>query len=443
MNDPIAINAISPIGFGCYRVMSGNSEHYAALIRALSLGCTLIDTASNYGDGRSEQLAGDVLADHPEFNAFVMTKAGYISPTTERQLLEVGISPALMLPLSAESKYSLAPEVLREQIEISLQRLRRTHLDGLLLHNPEHYFDCDGVDKTREGFERTLREAMTFLEEAVNAGRIRYYGISSNTLATNTDNQTRIELRFLLETAKSIASDHHFRLIEFPFNLMETEASCAGPNGPSLIDQIRDAGLISLANRPLNSLNGQESLRFATYDDELRGLNDAEAVEAFEACVDLIRRQLDHGSESFGVMDFPIMKFLRDNGFGIEHPDTVDQIFNRHFYPFVDRVWDGTVPPSARLVCARVHQFARLYAKRALSTRSSALRKELIGADDSRSFAVSACEFGLNSGMDHVLVGMRTPAYVESLKELILPAAPDTRDQLAVGFPTNSRSNHR
>ena len=34
------------------------------------------------------------------------------------------------------------------------------------------------------------------------------------------------------------------------------------------------------------------------------------------------------------------------------------------------------------------------------------------------SLAIIACAFGLRSGLDHVVVGMRTPVYVAELKVL-------------------------
>src|SRR3990167_1549006 len=67
-----------PLGFGCYRVMEGNATHEAALRMYLERGGNLIDTSTNYGDGRSEQLVGKVLQDVPRDQAILVTKGGYI-----------------------------------------------------------------------------------------------------------------------------------------------------------------------------------------------------------------------------------------------------------------------------------------------------------------------------------------------------------------------------
>ena len=72
---------VSPVGFGTYRVDDRVALHRAALAAALEAGVSLIDTSTNYGDGHSESLVGDVLASLPAAareGVFVVTKAGYI-----------------------------------------------------------------------------------------------------------------------------------------------------------------------------------------------------------------------------------------------------------------------------------------------------------------------------------------------------------------------------
>jgi aryl-alcohol dehydrogenase-like predicted oxidoreductase len=424
----VALDSLSRVGFGCYRVALGVEAHQAALSHALALGCTLVDTASNYGAGRSEELVGEVLSSNPQYSAFVVTKAGYITPAAEARLNAAGVSTAALYPISAESKYSLAPDVLRVQLEESSRRLRRPRLDALLLHNPEHYFDCEGREKSQQDYYGEIQRAFELLEECVAAGKLRYYGVSSNTLAFSPNAERRTHLARLLAAAEAVSTAHHFRFVEFPFNFAETEALTPQANGRSLLDDIKASGLLSLANRPLNSQRDHQLLRFATYEDEKRELDPAAALAAYDTCVELIGAQLVAANLPHKVMDFAVMQFLRDNWRGVEHPDTVDQIFGRHFYPFIERLWDETLPDRVRVACAALHRYARLYAKQRLSEQGRELRADLIRAgvisrDDKRSLATIACDFCLQSGLDHVLVGMRTTKYVESLSELIAPRA--------------------
>ena len=66
------------LGFGCYRVVDGNSEHEAAMRAYLAHGGNLIDTSANYGDGASEELVGRVLRGISRDRVIVVTKGGYI-----------------------------------------------------------------------------------------------------------------------------------------------------------------------------------------------------------------------------------------------------------------------------------------------------------------------------------------------------------------------------
>jgi aryl-alcohol dehydrogenase-like predicted oxidoreductase len=70
--------SVSEIGFGGWAIGGSwgaqkESDSVAALHRALDLGCSLIDTAAGYGDGRSERIIGKVLKERRE-TVFVATK---------------------------------------------------------------------------------------------------------------------------------------------------------------------------------------------------------------------------------------------------------------------------------------------------------------------------------------------------------------------------------
>jgi aryl-alcohol dehydrogenase-like predicted oxidoreductase len=120
----------SEIGFGAWAIggswgAQADNDSIAALHRALDLGCTFIDTAAGYGNGRSEKIIAQVLRDRAQAgkkeSVFVATK----TPPS------AGIWPPSPY-CAAEDRY---PEsYLRENIATRLAHLGTTKLDLLQLH---------------------------------------------------------------------------------------------------------------------------------------------------------------------------------------------------------------------------------------------------------------------------------------------------------------------
>jgi hypothetical protein len=174
----------------------------------------------------------------------------------------------------------------------------------------------------------------------------------------------------------------------------------------------------------LNGQQGNQLLRLATYEDEASDLTPELAQAHYEECVNLIAAQLRQAELPHKVTDFSVMQFLRDNWQGIEHPDTVDQIFGRHFYPFAEQLWDGSLPREVKAAFRLLHSDARRFSQQKLTGRAQQFRGDLLAAgsiksEDDRRLAVIACDFPLQSGVDHVVVGMRSRNYVTDLKEII------------------------
>ena len=72
---------VSAIGLGTWQLGAdwgevSESDARAVLEAAVASGVTLLDTADVYGDGRSEQLIGHFLAEHPDLPITVATKMG-------------------------------------------------------------------------------------------------------------------------------------------------------------------------------------------------------------------------------------------------------------------------------------------------------------------------------------------------------------------------------
>jgi len=271
--------SVSGIGFGGYRVDDQHPEQRAALELALRSGINLIDTASNYADGRSERLIGEVLFQLNEqrelerAEVVVVTKIGYV----QNQNLELATArKALDKPLPEMVEFSdnlwhcIHPEWLREQLTRSLERLGLETLDVLLLHNPE-YFLADAAKRgqgplatVRDEFYHRLEQAFRHLETEVERGRIAYYGVSSNTATGAPAARDTTEFSRMWAAAESASpGKHHFRVLQVPLNLLESGAAFEQGGAQSLLSQALARGVAVLANRPLNAIRGGSILRLA------------------------------------------------------------------------------------------------------------------------------------------------------------------------------------
>jgi aryl-alcohol dehydrogenase-like predicted oxidoreductase len=140
---------VSTISFGAWAIGGGfgeveDNESYQALNRAVDLGVNFFDTADVYGDGRSERLLARIKSERKE-EIVIASKAG-------RRLN----------PHTAEG-YNRAN--LTAFVERSLKNLNVEAVDLLQLHCPPTavYY---------------MPETFGVLDDLVNAGKLRYYGVS-------------------------------------------------------------------------------------------------------------------------------------------------------------------------------------------------------------------------------------------------------------------------
>ncbi|ARQ45255.1 aldo/keto reductase [Oxalobacter formigenes] len=115
---------------------SAKKEEIAALQHGIDLGMTLIDTAEMYASGGAEKVTGEAIAGRRD-KIFLVSK---------------------VLPGNASRKGTVAA------LERSLQRLKTDYLDLYLLHWRGSY---------------PLSETFEAMEQLVDAGKIRAYGVSN------------------------------------------------------------------------------------------------------------------------------------------------------------------------------------------------------------------------------------------------------------------------
>ena len=270
---------VSAAGFGAYRVDSSVPAHRAALQSALLSGINLIDTSANYADGGSEKLIGEVLGELTaqgtvaRDGVVIVSKGGYLQGSNyhRSQARKAAGQPFPELVEFAHGlEHCIHPEFLAEQIRGSLERLQVETIDCYLLHNPEYYLkyaEVKGMNRSaaRTEYLRRIEAAFRHLETEAAAGRIGWYGISSNTFVLPEDDYAFTSLAQVWELTEGLTHAHRFAVIEFPCNLFETGAITENsqPGGASLIEVARAAGLGVLVNRPLNAIRDNDLIRLA------------------------------------------------------------------------------------------------------------------------------------------------------------------------------------
>ena len=228
----------SSVGLGTYlgREDAGTDAQYReAVARALERGVNVVDTAVNYRYQRSERAVGAALqalvagGGLRREEVIVATKGGFVpfdgaAPADlNRYLAETYVRPGILQAgdLVADC-HCMTPRYLMDQLERSRRNLGLRTIDVYFLHNPE----MELAEVGRDEFMKRLRAAFAALEEAVAAGKIRRYGTATwNGYRQPPDAPDYLPLADLVEAAREVGGDdHHFAVIQLPYNLAMTEA---------------------------------------------------------------------------------------------------------------------------------------------------------------------------------------------------------------------------
>lgn len=446
---------LSPLGFGCYRVSIGVAEHRLALRHAVEAGVRVIDTSANYADGASEELVGATLKELARegrlkrSEIIVVTKGGYIQGsnyTLARERQESGGGFPDVVEYAPGLWHSIAPEFLHDQITRSLARLGMQHVDVYLLHNPEYYLswaEKKGVplEEARLEYYRRIRDAFEFLESEVATGRIRWYGISSNSFPHAADAADFTSLEQCLAIAEDISpNDHHFAFAQMPGNLLERgfmeEKNQSG--GRSTIEVAREKGIRTLANRPLNAIVDGELIRLVDFAPRGDQITEEEIAEAIDRLIVIEKEFLATAFETLpddpegrrGMTEFlsvgRTMKEHHDTFGSIEH---YNDVLSQHFAPrlgFVEQYLrkHGT-PEQTDWLRGYLERSRWLFGavaegyRREAQARNEGIRKSFAGKlDAAGTLSRAAVRFLRDAGgFDTVLVGMRRVGYVDDIVE--------------------------
>jgi aryl-alcohol dehydrogenase-like predicted oxidoreductase len=168
-------NEAYPAGWG----NTDDEESIRAIHAALDMGVNFFDTAANYGAGHSEVVLGRALKGKRD-NVVIATKFGHIVNEEKKTV------------------YGDATQIIknvRTDVENSLRRLQTDFIDIYQLHDSSYD-------------PKLALELQTVLEELVSAGKIRWYGWSTD----------------IVDSARSFASGAHCTSIQFRLNAIYDNA---------------------------------------------------------------------------------------------------------------------------------------------------------------------------------------------------------------------------
>ena len=110
---------VSRVGLGTQPIGYFDKDLGMQTIRkALDQGINLMDTAPVYGDGRAEEILGEVLKEYDREEIIISSKTG-------------------MEKINGKPVRNASPELIEKTIEQSLQRLGTDHIDIFHVHWPD------------------------------------------------------------------------------------------------------------------------------------------------------------------------------------------------------------------------------------------------------------------------------------------------------------------
>lgn len=188
-----------PVGWG----QVDDAESIRAIHYALDRGINFFDTADNYGCGHSERILGQALAGRRD-QVVIATKFGHTFNEQTREITGANASP----------------DYIRQACDASLRRLNTDYIDLYQFHRGEH--DPGEAEEVRD-----------VLEQLVAAGKIRWYGWSTDDT----------------ERARVFSAGPHCAAVQHRLNILHDNAAmlalCAEQNLASINRSPLSAGILT------------------------------------------------------------------------------------------------------------------------------------------------------------------------------------------------------
>ena len=281
---------LSSLGIGTYLGQPDDKTdagYTASVVAAVENGINVIDAAINYRFQRSERSIGAALQQlfqkgFTREELFLCTKGGFLTPDksmpedANEYFFREYIQPGILAPNDiVAGSHCMTPRFLENQLGRSLRNLGVDCIDVYYLHNPETQLG----EMSRPDFLERVRDAFIWLESAVAAGKIQFYGMATwNGFRQEAGTRDALQLGEIEQLARDIAGEgHKFRFVQLPFNLAMTEALTLGNqsvNGQqtTVMEAAHELGITLIASGSL--LQGQVARNLPGFVAQALGLED-------------------------------------------------------------------------------------------------------------------------------------------------------------------------